>query len=70
MQGDRDQNKEQFRLIQTEIDLMKRLDHPNVLRLHECVRFGKVKHLVVELCNGDRCSTGFCIRTALEEADE
>jgi len=44
---------QQRSLIETEINLMKQLDHPNVLRLFKCYYDGDRNiYLVLELCNG------------------
>jgi len=46
-------NKGQQKLVNTEIELMKQLDHPNVLRLYECYYEADSNiYLIVELCNG------------------
>eukprot|EP00392_Amoebophrya_sp_AT5.2_P019897 g20928.t1 len=49
-------DKDQARLVETEVELMKQLDHPNILRLYE-VYYDKqditrTVHLVTELCDG------------------
>eukprot|EP01071_Lankesteria_metandrocarpae_P003966 Lankesteria_metandrocarpae@DN3289_c0_g1_i1.p1 len=43
---------EQWDLIQTEIQLMKTLNHPNILRLHETYHDGHTIYLLMELCQG------------------
>lgn len=46
-------NKDQTKLVETEIELMKQLDHPNILRLYETYYDGDQSiYLVTELCNG------------------
>ena len=35
-----------------ELEVMKRLDHPNILKLHECYEDSKRFYLVTELCSG------------------
>lgn len=46
-------SKDQQKLVETEIELMKQLDHPNILRLFECYYDGDTSiYLVTELCNG------------------
>eukprot|EP00397_Hematodinium_sp_SG-2012_P003595 GEMP01003603.1.p1 GENE.GEMP01003603.1~~GEMP01003603.1.p1 ORF type:complete len:1116 (+),score=291.65 GEMP01003603.1:287-3634(+) len=46
-------SSQQRGLIETEIGLMKQLDHPNVLRLFKCYFDGDRNiYLVIELCNG------------------
>ena len=39
-------------LIRTEIDLLKNLDHPNILRLFETYHDGSNMYLILELCEG------------------
>lgn len=42
-----------FELVETEVSLMRRLDHPNVLRLFESYYDGDRNiYLIIELCNG------------------
>ena len=38
--------------LRQEIRIMAKLDHPNILRLHECFEDAKQIHLVLELCTG------------------
>ncbi|CAD7935659.1 unnamed protein product [Amoebophrya sp. A120] len=46
-------NKDQAKLVETEIELMKELDHPNILRLYEVYYDEDTTiYLVTELCNG------------------
>ena len=46
-------NKGQARLVETEVELMKQLNHPNILRLYEVYyEQDTTIYLVTELCNG------------------
>lgn len=45
-------NKKQLVRLQTEIDVLKDLDHPNILRLYETFKDDKRHYLVTELCSG------------------
>eukprot|EP00392_Amoebophrya_sp_AT5.2_P008943 g8971.t1 len=48
-------DKDQARLVETEVELMKQLDHPNILRLYEVYDeqdITRTIHLVTELCDG------------------
>eukprot|EP01054_Gregarina_sp_Poly1_P009394 Gregarina_sp_Poly_1__9393@NODE_587_length_7368_cov_122_746473_g453_i0_p2_GENE_NODE_587_length_7368_cov_122_746473_g453_i0NODE_587_length_7368_cov_122_746473_g453_i0_p2_ORF_typecomplete_len679_score123_54Pkinase/PF00069_25/5e65Pkinase_Tyr/PF07714_17/1_1e38EFhand_7/PF13499_6/0_0011EFhand_7/PF13499_6/3_4e10EFhand_7/PF13499_6/1_2e14EFhand_8/PF13833_6/0_0048EFhand_8/PF13833_6/6_1e05EFhand_8/PF13833_6/0_012EFhand_8/PF13833_6/1e08EFhand_6/PF13405_6/0_0011EFhand_6/PF13405_6/4_5e06EFhand_6/PF13405_6/2_2e len=42
----------QWELIHQEIDIMKQLNHPNILRLYEIYHDGYTVYLIVELCEG------------------
>lgn len=47
--------KAQKRILETlrnEIDLLRSLDHPNVVRAYESYEVGRDLHLVMELCTG------------------
>ena len=55
--------KAQKRILETlrnEIDLLRSLDHPNIVRAYESYEVGRDLHLVMELCNGggERCVYG------------
>ncbi|EER05713.1 Calcium-dependent protein kinase, putative [Perkinsus marinus ATCC 50983] len=45
-------SSQQRDLIQTEIDLLKSLDHPNILKLFETYVDGSNMYLIMELCEG------------------
>ena len=52
--------KAQKRILETlrnEIDLLRSLDHPNIVRAYESYEVGRDLHLVMELCTGggERC---------------
>jgi len=42
----------ELELLQEEIKVLRKLDHPNVLRLYESFEDGKTVYLVMELCKG------------------
>jgi len=45
--------KQQKQLVETEIDLMRKLDHPNVLQLYESFFDGERSvYLIIEICSG------------------
>lgn len=47
--------KAQRRILETlrnEIDLLRSLDHPNIVRAYESYEVGQDLHLVMELCGG------------------
>ncbi|CAD7935648.1 unnamed protein product, partial [Amoebophrya sp. A120] len=43
--------KEQLKLVEMEINLMKQLDHPNILKIYEAEKKPAI-YLILELCNG------------------
>ncbi len=43
---------EQLHFLQDEIEIMKMLDHPNVIKVYEIFEEESMLHLVLELCNG------------------
>src|SRR3990167_9183353 len=43
----------QARYFKTELDILKRLDHPNIVQFYECYQDQKHFHLVLELCEGN-----------------
>ena len=43
----------QARYFRTELDILKRLDHPNIVQFFECYQDQKHFHLVLELCEGN-----------------
>lgn len=46
-------SKDQANLIQTEINLMRKVDHPNVLKMYETYHDGDTQvFIIIELCNG------------------
>lgn len=38
--------------LRNEIDLLRRLDHPNIIRAYEAYEVGRDLHLIMELCQG------------------
>lgn len=54
--------EEDWCLAQTEVELMKRLDHPNILRLSESFIDGRNIYLIAELCEGGPLLEGFAHR--------
>lgn len=38
--------------IQREVAILKSLDHPNIIRIHECYEDGDQFYIITELCNG------------------
>ena len=49
---DRTSNNEYVEELQNEIAILRTLDHPNVVRLHEVYTHKKQIYLVLELCEG------------------
>lgn len=47
------------RLVETEIQLLKKLDHGNIMRLSECYVDGPSLYLISELCEGGTLLQGF-----------
>jgi len=43
---------EEFELVKTEIELLKKLDHPNIMRMYETYHVGCTVFLIIELCEG------------------
>lgn len=60
---------EQFekKLLIHEIELLKRLDHPNILKLNEVFQDEKRLYIVTELCTGGELFDEVTIRRQLEE---
>jgi serine/threonine protein kinase len=44
--------KENYEKLKEEITIMQDLDHPNILRLHECFETDATIYLILELCRG------------------
>lgn len=38
--------------LRNEIDMLRSLDHPNIIRAYESYEVGRDLHLVMELCTG------------------
>jgi calcium-dependent protein kinase len=63
-------------MLQKEIELLRKLDHPNVLRLYESFEDGKTVYLVMELCKGgdlferisdsEHCAEKYCSQVAAQ----
>ena len=45
-------SEESLQKVRQEISIMATLDHPNILRLHECFETAKRVFLVMPLCRG------------------
>lgn len=43
---------EEYNKLKEEITIMQDLDHPNILRLHECFETDSCIYLILELCRG------------------
>lgn len=48
----RSQQRHILSTLHNEIDLLRRLDHPNIIRAYEAHEVGKDLHLIMELCRG------------------
>eukprot|EP00397_Hematodinium_sp_SG-2012_P021859 GEMP01022612.1.p1 GENE.GEMP01022612.1~~GEMP01022612.1.p1 ORF type:complete len:596 (+),score=148.92 GEMP01022612.1:229-2016(+) len=59
---------QRWHLIETEIDLMKALDHPNVLKLFEVYYDNSKIFLVMEYCHGDSLSARIATRKCEQRA--
>ena len=55
------------KLLIHEIELLKRLDHPNILKLNEVFQDEKRLYIVTELCTGGELFDEVTIRRQLEE---
>ena len=44
--------KDRLQLLREEIRIMAQLDHPNILRIHECFENAENIYLILELCTG------------------
>lgn len=62
------QKQEHIRL-QYEIEILKNLDHPNILRLYEVFEDKKQYYLVTELCLGGELFDEIVSRGKFEEKD-
>ena len=58
--------KEKLRFFY-EIDILKTLDHPNIVRLHEIFQDNKRYYLVTELCTGGELFEEITKRTNFSE---
>ena len=68
MKKDKIKKEEQVRL-RYEIDILRNLDHPNILRLHEVFEDKKQIYLVTEYCNGGELFDEIIARGRFEEKD-
>lgn len=62
------EDKEKIRL-KFEIDILKNLDHPNILRLYEVFEDKKYIYLVTELCQGGELFDEILKRKTFTEKD-
>ncbi|CDJ37539.1 CAM kinase, CDPK family CAM kinase TgTPK5, putative [Eimeria tenella] len=46
------QSPEQWKLIKSEVELLKALNHPNIMKLFETYQDGYTIYLIIELCKG------------------
>lgn len=63
-------------MLRKEIELLRKLDHPNVLRLFESFEDGKTVYLIMELCKGgdlferlceeEHCTEKYCSQVAAQ----
>jgi calcium-dependent protein kinase len=68
MKKDKILKSDQTRL-RYEIDILKNLDHPNILRLYEVFEDKKCIYLVTEYCNGGELFDEIIARGKFEEKD-
>jgi len=62
-------DKEEIDRFMHEIDILRKLDHPNILRLYEFYQDQKRYYLVTELCSGGELFDEITNRAHFEEAD-
>lgn len=55
--------------LEYEIDTLKNLDHPNIVKLHEIFRDKKNIYLVTELCTGGELFDEITAREKFTEGD-
>ena len=60
---------EQLHLLRDEIEIMKMLDHPNVIKLYETFEEESKLHLVLELCEGGDLFD-FMMKTSVESGQK
>lgn len=48
----RNQQRHILDTLRNEIDLLRSLDHPNIVRAYESYQIGQDLHLIMELCRG------------------
>jgi serine/threonine protein kinase len=60
---------EQLHLLRDEVEIMKMLDHPNVIKLYETFEEENKLHLVLELCEGGDLFD-FIMKTSVESGQK
>ena len=60
---------EQLHLLRDEVEIMKMLDHPNVIKLYETFEEDSKLHLVLELCDGGDLFD-FMMKTSVESGQK
>ena len=61
--------KSEWTRLRYEIDILKNLDHPNILRLYETFEDSGSIYLVTELCEGGELFDEILARNRFEEKD-
>ena len=53
-------NAKQLAILIRELDILKRFDHPNIVKFYETYEDEKYFHLVMELCDGGELFDRLC----------
>lgn len=61
--------KSDWTRLKYEIDILKNLDHPNILRLYEVFEDKQCIYLVTEICDGGELFDEIVARNRFEEKD-
>ncbi|CAN0111759.1 unnamed protein product, partial [Discosporangium mesarthrocarpum] len=59
----RKQQQSTIALLRNEIDMLRSLDHPNIIRAYESYESGGDLHLIMELCTGGDLGARRCTET-------
>jgi calcium-dependent protein kinase len=56
-------------LLKQEVDILKNLNHPNIMKLYEIFENNRSLYLVTELCDGCELFDEICAKTKFNEND-
>ena len=61
-------NKYNLKNVQSEIDIMKKIDHPNIVKLHDVYQTNNNMYIVTEYCKGGDLNSYLKKHKRLKEA--